>query len=75
MNPLKQKQYQLLKDTGNEDLANKVNELVDKFNGLKPKEAREEDDDIADIAERIWDADTTFDAKKILEVYLKKLKK
>jgi hypothetical protein len=74
MNPLKNKQYDLLKEIGCEDLARKVNEIVNHLNkGENATESKKNNFD--DVAEAIFEADTLYDAKEILYNYVKKIKK
>jgi hypothetical protein len=49
MNPLKQKQHKLLKTIGCEDLADKVNEIVDFINSVPPLDEKLSDEDMEDI--------------------------
>lgn len=72
MNPLQQSNIELLGRIGLADTARKINEIVRELNikTLGEKEPKEDGDD--DIAHKIWDADNTYEAKKILKDYLKK---
>ena len=75
MNPLKQKEFKLLEDTGHADLARKVNEIVRELN-KKPEEdwSYREKSKFDEVAEAIFEADNPYDVKEILFDYISKLK-
>ena len=62
INPLKQREYNLLKDTGHQDLADKVNEIVNHINKKPIDNLKRPEDTFNETAEAIFDADTLYDA-------------
>lgn len=72
MNPLKQKQYNLLKEIGCQDLADKVQEIVKELNKASQKEKTPT---IDEVAEAVFESDTLFDAKEIMFDYVSRIAK